>query len=160
MSGTIYFRGPVGSMEGPRLVSDPMGVSSCVLRVPWYGFCCLGCKNIAFLWPRLVRVNTPAKQTINGMLSWSWLALLCSGICFYLKCNYSVWSVSTCQHCADQFIRDIILTKENRKITFCQNPSSTQNNLNYRWGLLWNDFARLTPPHPPPHRNFNPYLKW
>ena len=40
-------RSPVGSMEGPRLVSDPMGVSSCVLRVPWYGFCCLECKNIA-----------------------------------------------------------------------------------------------------------------
>ena len=34
VSGTIYFRGTVGSMEGPRLVSDPMGVSSCVLRVP------------------------------------------------------------------------------------------------------------------------------
>ena len=56
VSGTIYFRGPVGSMEGPRLVSDPMGVGSCVLRVPWYGFCCLECKNIAyiadFLWIR------------------------------------------------------------------------------------------------------------
>ena len=34
VSGTIYFRGTVGSMEGPRLVSDPMGVGSCVLRDP------------------------------------------------------------------------------------------------------------------------------
>ena len=49
MSGTIYFRGPVGSMEGPRLDSDPIGVGSCVLRVPWYGFCCLECKNIAYI---------------------------------------------------------------------------------------------------------------
>ena len=43
-------------MEGPRLVSDPLGVGFCVLRDPWYGFCCLECKNIAyiadFLWIR------------------------------------------------------------------------------------------------------------
>ena len=30
VSGTIYFRG----MEEPRLVSDPTGVGSCVLRGP------------------------------------------------------------------------------------------------------------------------------
>ena len=34
MSVTISFRGTVGSMEGPKLVSDPMGVGSCVLRGP------------------------------------------------------------------------------------------------------------------------------
>ena len=45
----VHFRDPVGSMEGPRLVSDPMGVSSCVLRVPWYGFCCLEYKNMAYI---------------------------------------------------------------------------------------------------------------
>ena len=27
-------RGTAGSIEGPRLVCDPMGVDSCVLRVP------------------------------------------------------------------------------------------------------------------------------
>ena len=39
--------GPVGSIEGPWLVLDPMGVSSSIPRVPWYDFCCLECKNIA-----------------------------------------------------------------------------------------------------------------
>ena len=65
VSATIYFRGPVGSMEGPRLDSDPMGVGSCVLRVPWYGFCCLECKNIAYIvdflwwaiWPPLCLIK-------------------------------------------------------------------------------------------------------
>ena len=32
--GPSISRIPVGSMEGPRLVPDPMGVGSCVLRVP------------------------------------------------------------------------------------------------------------------------------
>ena len=40
---------PVGSMWGPRLVCDPMGVGSCVLRVLWYVFCCLECKNITLM---------------------------------------------------------------------------------------------------------------
>ena len=65
-SWTVYFRGPVGSMEGPRLVYDPMGLISCVLRVPWYVFCCLECKNLTyiveFLWwaiwpPPLIRYS-------------------------------------------------------------------------------------------------------
>ena len=29
----ILVRDPVGSMEGPRLVCDPMGVESCILKV-------------------------------------------------------------------------------------------------------------------------------
>ena len=30
----VGLRDPIGSMEGPRLVCDPMGVGSCVLRCP------------------------------------------------------------------------------------------------------------------------------
>ena len=56
-----FFRGPVGSMERPRLVSDPTGVGSCVLRVPWYGFCCLECKNKAYIadFPWIMYSETP-----------------------------------------------------------------------------------------------------
>ena len=42
----VQFRGPVGSIEGPRLVLDPMEVRACVPRVRWNVFCCLECKNI------------------------------------------------------------------------------------------------------------------
>ena len=38
--------GPVGSIEGPRLVLDPMEVRSCVPRVPWNVLCCLECNNM------------------------------------------------------------------------------------------------------------------
>ena len=34
----VHFRGPVGSIEGPWLVLDPMEVRSCVPRVPWNVF--------------------------------------------------------------------------------------------------------------------------
>ena len=47
MNHKVHFRGPVGSIEGPRLVLDPMVVRSCFLRVPRNVFCCLVCKNIA-----------------------------------------------------------------------------------------------------------------
>ena len=43
----VHVRGPAGSIEGPRLVLDPMEVWSCVPRVPWNVFCCLVCKSIA-----------------------------------------------------------------------------------------------------------------
>ena len=46
-SWTIYFRDPAGSMEGPRMVCDYLELGSCVLRDPWYVFCCLECNNIA-----------------------------------------------------------------------------------------------------------------
>ena len=42
----VHFWGPLGSIKGPRLVLDPMEVSSCVNRVPWNVFCCLECKNM------------------------------------------------------------------------------------------------------------------
>ena len=42
----VHFRGPVGSIEGPRLVLDPMEVRSCVPRVPWNVLYCLECKNM------------------------------------------------------------------------------------------------------------------
>ena len=48
-SCTVYCRSPVGSMEGPRQVSDYLWLGFCVLRVPWYDFCCLECKNIAYI---------------------------------------------------------------------------------------------------------------
>ena len=45
----VQLKGPVGSIEGPRLVLDPMEVRFCVsLGVPWNIFCCLECKNIAY----------------------------------------------------------------------------------------------------------------
>ena len=85
MSGTIYFRGPVGSMEGPRLVSNTMGVNSCFLRVPWYGFCCLECKNIAyivdFLWwaiwppPCLIKDSETPVWWGLMMIGYGWLEL-------------------------------------------------------------------------------------
>ena len=34
---TVYFRDPAGSMEGPRLVCDYLGLGYCVLRVKWIG---------------------------------------------------------------------------------------------------------------------------
>ena len=34
----VHVRGPVGSIEGPRLVLDPMEVLYCVPRVPWNVF--------------------------------------------------------------------------------------------------------------------------
>ena len=43
----VQLRGPVGSIEGPWLVLEPMGVWSRVPRVPWNAFCCLVCENIA-----------------------------------------------------------------------------------------------------------------
>ena len=34
----VHFRGPVGSIEGPRLVLDPMEVRSCVPNAHWNFF--------------------------------------------------------------------------------------------------------------------------
>ena len=42
----VQLRGPLGSIEGPRLVFDPMEVRSCVPRGPWNVSCCLFCKNV------------------------------------------------------------------------------------------------------------------
>ena len=42
----VQLRGPVGSIEGPRLVLDPMEVRSGDPRVPWNVLCCLECKNM------------------------------------------------------------------------------------------------------------------
>ena len=39
----VHVRVPVGSIEGPKLVLDPMEVWSCVPRVPLNVFCCLEC---------------------------------------------------------------------------------------------------------------------
>ena len=49
-------------MEGPRLVCDYFGLSSCVLRVPWYVFYCLEWKNKAYIVgchekQKVVRIN-------------------------------------------------------------------------------------------------------
>ena len=43
----VHFRGPVGSLAGPRLVFDHMGVRCIVPRVPLNVFCCLVCESIA-----------------------------------------------------------------------------------------------------------------
>ena len=43
----VHFRGPVGSIKGPRLVLVPMDIIFSVLRVPWNVFCCLVYKNTA-----------------------------------------------------------------------------------------------------------------
>ena len=46
LENKVQLRGPVGSIEGPWLILDPMEVSSSVTRVPSYDFRCLECKNI------------------------------------------------------------------------------------------------------------------
>ena len=43
----VLLKDPVGPNEGPWLVMDPVGGSSCISRVPWYGFWCLECKHMA-----------------------------------------------------------------------------------------------------------------
>ena len=42
----VHLRDLVGSIEGPRLVLEPMEVRSCVPRVPWNVFGCLEYKII------------------------------------------------------------------------------------------------------------------
>ena len=42
----VHVRVPFGSIEGPKLVLDPMEVWSCVPSVPLNVFCCLECKNM------------------------------------------------------------------------------------------------------------------
>ena len=37
----VHLKDPIGPNEGPWLVMDPVGGSSCVPRVPWYDFWCL-----------------------------------------------------------------------------------------------------------------------
>ena len=43
----VHFRVPVGSIEGPGRVLDPIRITSSVPRVPWYGLWSLKCRNIA-----------------------------------------------------------------------------------------------------------------
>ena len=42
----VQLRDPVGSIEGPRLVLEPIEVRSCVPRVLWNVFCCSELQNI------------------------------------------------------------------------------------------------------------------
>ena len=58
----VPIRGPVGSIEGPWLVLDPMEVRSCVPRVPWKGFSCLVCKSMANTADFLQWANWPPPQ--------------------------------------------------------------------------------------------------
>ena len=37
----VHFRGPFGSNQGPWLILDPMGIKTCVPRVPQNVFCYL-----------------------------------------------------------------------------------------------------------------------
>ena len=37
----VHFRVPVGSIEGPGQILDPIRINSRLPRVPWYGFCSL-----------------------------------------------------------------------------------------------------------------------
>ena len=41
-----HVKGPVRFIDGPRLVFDAMGVSSCVPRIHRYALCCSECENI------------------------------------------------------------------------------------------------------------------
>ena len=43
----VHFRVPVGSIEGPGRILDPIRITSRLPRVPWYGLCSLKGKNIA-----------------------------------------------------------------------------------------------------------------
>ena len=65
----VHFRGPVGSIEGPWLVLDPIEVWSCVLRVTWNVVCCSICKNIA----------DTADFRVGGMIAPSPLPFLAPG---------------------------------------------------------------------------------
>ena len=42
----VHLRDLVGSIEGPRLVLEPIEVRSCVPRVLWNVFCCSELQNI------------------------------------------------------------------------------------------------------------------
>ena len=48
-------QGPAGSNGGPWLVLHLMKVCTCVPRVPWYAYCCLECKIIAYMDDFLLR---------------------------------------------------------------------------------------------------------
>ena len=41
----VHFRVPVGSIEGPGRILDPIRITSRLPRVPWYGLCSLKGKN-------------------------------------------------------------------------------------------------------------------
>ena len=50
------------------VVSDYLGLGSCVLRVPWYVFRCLECKNIAYIGDFLSRAIWPPPSAWLGIL--------------------------------------------------------------------------------------------
>ena len=43
----VHFRVPVGSIEGPGRILDPIRITSRLPRVPWYGLYALKGKNMA-----------------------------------------------------------------------------------------------------------------
>ena len=53
----VYFRVPVGSIEGPGRVLDPIIITSSVPRVPWYGL--LSLSRLRILSVGLVRIKEP-----------------------------------------------------------------------------------------------------
>ena len=60
----VLLKDSVSPNEGPWLVMDPVGGSSCVPWVPWYDFLCLECKNMAniadfHLWAMIKDSETP-----------------------------------------------------------------------------------------------------
>ena len=55
----VYFRVPVGSIEGPGRILDPIRITSRLPRVPWYGLCSLKGKNIAHTANFPLRANLP-----------------------------------------------------------------------------------------------------
>ena len=71
----VLLKDPVGSNKGSRLVMDPLGVSSCVSRVPWYAVCCLECKNIANIANFLCWANFPLSHLIKDSQTSVWWGL-------------------------------------------------------------------------------------
>ena len=75
-------------MWGPRLVSDPMGVGSCVLRDPWYVLCCLIMSRNHLRKNVLVRMFAQILKICGGA---SWF---CWGLFFGKIVWWRVWSLN------------------------------------------------------------------
>ena len=55
----VYCRAMAGPIEGQRQVLEPMRVDLCVPRVPSSHFCCIECKNIAYIKGHVRRIVGP-----------------------------------------------------------------------------------------------------
>ena len=72
----VLLKDPVGPIDGPWLVMDPVEGTSCVPRVPWYDFLCLECKNMANIADfRLWAIGPPPLRLFKDSETPAWLGL-------------------------------------------------------------------------------------